>query len=194
MWMILWSVSALLLDHGRRTAASAPPPPAVHSSSVILAVERVRDLPASVAEHTLEEAAAIWRPLGVTITWEFVDGEDACAPPDALRVVFTNAATDGETGIPLGWIRFLAPATPEPIVHLSRVAAMRLLTSSPVLREKPQDWQNVLLARLMGRALAHELGHYLLATKEHTARGLMRPSLSLDALTEAERVGFDLWM
>ena len=32
----------------------------------------------------------------------------------------------------------------------------------------------MLLARAMGRALAHEMGHYLLASKEHTKNGLMQ--------------------
>ena len=34
------------------------------------------------------------------------------------------------------------------------------------------------LARAMGRALAHELGHYLLASKAHTQRGLMKPVMT----------------
>ena len=34
------------------------------------------------------------------------------------------------------------------------------------------------LARAMGRALAHEIGHYLLESKEHTLTGLMRANVS----------------
>jgi len=30
------------------------------------------------------------------------------------------------------------------------------------------------MARAIGRALAHELGHYFLASKEHTKNGLMK--------------------
>ena len=38
--------------------------------------------------------------------------------------------------------------------------------------------RETLLARAMGRALAHELGHYLLASKVHTNRGLMKAILN----------------
>ena len=34
--------------------------------------------------------------------------------------------------------------------------------------------REVLMARAIGRALAHELGHYFLASKEHTKKGLMK--------------------
>jgi hypothetical protein len=192
MWMMLWSLSALLVDHGRRSAPPPSPPSIALPSPLLIAVERPVDLPAGVAEHTLEEAAAIWRPLGVGITWMFVDAGDDCTSPDTLHLVFTNAPASADAGVPLGWIQFVAPTMPGHVVHLSREAAQRLLASSPTLRQKPQDWQNMLLARVMGRALAHELGHYLLASKQHSSHGLMRPSLPLDALTDPERVGFEL--
>jgi hypothetical protein len=34
--------------------------------------------------------------------------------------------------------------------------------------------REVLTARAIGRALAHELGHYFLASKDHTKNGLMK--------------------
>src|SRR5262249_62227512 len=44
------------------------------------------------------------------------------------------------------------------------------------------------LARALGRALAHEIGHYLFGTREHTTDGLMRPQFSpQDLLEEASR-------
>jgi hypothetical protein len=38
----------------------------------------------------------------------------------------------------------------------------------------PRLQREILLARAMGRALAHELGHYIAASKTHTSRGLMK--------------------
>jgi hypothetical protein len=42
----------------------------------------------------------------------------------------------------------------------------------------PVMQRETLLGRAMGRALAHELGHYLLASKVHTQRGLMKPIMT----------------
>ena len=38
----------------------------------------------------------------------------------------------------------------------------------------PLNYRDLLLSRAMGRALAHEMGHYLFASKTHAAHGLMR--------------------
>ena len=42
----------------------------------------------------------------------------------------------------------------------------------------PIAQQHTMLGRAMGRALAHELGHYLLASKVHTRQGLMKAVLT----------------
>jgi hypothetical protein len=54
----------------------------------------------------------------------------------------------------------------------------------------PISQRDMLLARAMGRALAHELGHYLLASKVHTERGLMKATLTATELfsTDSERL------
>ena len=44
----------------------------------------------------------------------------------------------------------------------------------------------------MGRALAHELGHYLLASKVHTERGLLKASRTAAELFGTTRGGFQL--
>jgi hypothetical protein len=48
----------------------------------------------------------------------------------------------------------------------------------------------MLLGRAMGRALAHEIGHYLLASKLHTARGLMQASHTASEFFGADRRSF----
>ena len=44
----------------------------------------------------------------------------------------------------------------------------------------------------MGRALAHELGHYLLASKAHTQRGLMQTQRSASELFSPARIRFEI--
>src|SRR5262249_24766161 len=60
------------------------------------------------------------------------------------------------------------------------------------LERMPRLEQQILLGRAMGRALAHELGHYLLASKAHSARGLMQGRRTTAELFATERVRFQL--
>jgi hypothetical protein len=53
-----------------------------------------------------------------------------------------------------------------------------------IFGEAPPRLRNQLVARAIGRAIAHEIGHYLLGPR-HTSRGLMRPSLGFVDLTVA---------
>ncbi len=47
-----------------------------------------------------------------------------------------------------------------------------------IVNQMPPSQRETLLARAMGRALAHELGHYLLTSKAHAAHGLMKAVLT----------------
>ena len=58
-----------------------------------------------------------------------------------------------------------------------------------VAAQMPIAQRELLMARAMGRALAHELGHYLLASKLHTRRGLMKAALSAVELFSADARG-----
>jgi len=45
---------------------------------------------------------------------------------------------------------------------------------------------------MIGRVLAHEIGHWLLGTRTHSARGLMRALQSTSDLADLGRAGFVL--
>jgi hypothetical protein len=56
----------------------------------------------------------------------------------------------------------------------------------------PPGQVNVLLGTLLGRALAHELGHYLLRSSAHTGTGLMRGRRTIHEFIAPGRKGFDI--
>ena len=84
--------------------------------------------------------------------------------------------------LPLGWIRFDDVAAPEQEIYLSHANAVGLMEQARgvvgIAGQMPIAQRETLLARAMGRALAHELGHYLLASKVHTQSGLMKAVLT----------------
>src|SRR5262245_14310945 len=192
MMLIAWSLTALLFDQPRHPGATSSSPRLARAhSSVTVAVDRPNDLSDAFVRAMLTETAAIWRPLGVELRWGARD--DSASSPVTVHVIVTDDR-DGPSSSSerLGWIHFLAPHDPEPIVYVSRVAALQLLDATSTLRQYPARRRDILLSRMLGRALAHELGHYLLASKDHTSYGLMRSNWPLDVLIANDRVGFGL--
>jgi hypothetical protein len=61
-----------------------------------------------------------------------------------------------------------------------------------VIEQMPPVQREILLARAMGRALAHELGHFLLASKLHTPRGLLKAGRTATELFSTSRGGFKI--
>jgi hypothetical protein len=147
--------------------------------------------PALVA-RILAETDLIWRGSGFSFIWQRDGGL-----PSALRVTIDDEPTvqlDGQTT--LGWIHFDGRAVPEPEIHLSYANAVQLLEQSAGVvgdaSHMPRAQREILLSRAMGRALAHEMGHYLLASKAHTAKGLMATKRSATDLFSAERTHFQI--
>jgi hypothetical protein len=156
---------------------------------------------AELAWETLRLAAvhvnAIWTPHG--FAWEWVPGRpSALAPCDiSLRVLI-----DGEGHTPpehdprgatstLASIVFLNGESPRDLINVALDVAIRMLGNErniPAARAASRH----LLARVIGRSLAHELGHYLLGSKGHSARGLMRQRLSMKELSAADIRPFHL--
>ncbi len=70
-------------------------------------------------------------------------------------------------------------------IRVSLDAARRLVAGIRVGGRSVAAWPalgETLLGRALGRSVAHEVGHYLLASSQHTDDGLMRPILVPDDL------------
>ena len=95
--------------------------------------------------------------------------------------------------MPLGWIVFDDVSTPQQEIYVSYANAQAVMAESRgvvgLIAEMPIVQRETLLARAMGRALAHELGHYLLASKGHTQRGLMKAILNATELFSTDARG-----
>jgi hypothetical protein len=91
----------------------------------------------------------------------------------------------------LGWIPFTADG-PAPSIRLSRANAEALIRRTPGVTDATIVQHEILIGRALGRALSHELGHYLLKSKVHTPHGLMRATWTSDELFSNDRRGFEL--
>lgn len=168
------------------SAAAVPATAATSVPPMLVKVLAAPDISPRLVTSLLAEADAVWRPTGVRFLWQPHDprtGRGRVAPETpygspALRVVIgheTHIARDLQ--YPLGWIVFDDPTTPEQEIYVSYDNTISLLENSPgivgTVREMPILKRELMLGRAMGRALAHEFGHYLSASKVHTPKGLM---------------------
>jgi hypothetical protein len=156
---------------------STPPQPL----RVEIRIEGTAPPPAFVAA-AIEEAADIWAVYGVRIRVPAADAVD----DGGLRLVvkFTRPGERHTARGALGSILFDGNA-PEPTIELYPTAASALIAAVAFNRREsawPAGPEDKVLARVLGRALAHEIGHFLLRSKTHSRDGLMR----------AEHIGSDL--
>ena len=187
--------AAFAASLGAAPLTAALPPMAV-------TVDVTVDLPPPVVSVALQEADAIWRPTGVTFAWRIapraIGGPaDPCPPFSTLRVVIGEAPGNAPPDqIPIAWIVFDEDNVPARDIYVSHRNALQFLISArgagPAAAQMTRSEQNLRLGRAMGRALAHEIGHYLLASKAHARRGLMQASHTAYSFFDVDRTGFEI--
>jgi hypothetical protein len=179
----------------------AIPPPMIVNVSV------AADISSTLVSRVLVEAGAIWNAAGFALIWRRTTDEavpyarvSEPGPPalSALRVTVGNerGVTKEEYATPLGWIVFEDVNTPQREIYLSYANARALMEMSRGVVGRidlmPRSELETLLGRAMGRALAHEIGHYLLASKVHTTTGLMQAKRTAAELFASARRRFGL--
>ncbi len=171
----------------------APPP-------LVLTVQALPHVPPVVVTDALEEAASVWKAAGVVLAWRIRDrsaGAFAGVPSTgavAVRVVFEDGPVlmADQTGR-IGWIVFEGTSEPIPEIHVSYSNALELLRLTlgrMRVRDMPALQTSSYLSRAIGRALAHEIGHYLLRSKAHSSSGLMKAVHSTTDLFASSRARF----
>jgi hypothetical protein len=146
-----------------------------------LAVDRRR------LTEIVRTARDIWRPYA-DIAFDLASAETAS--PGMLQLLITDRVSAVSTGASLGWIEFV-DGRPSNVINVSTTAAAALLKASR-WAGLPKNVQRVFLERALARAIAHELGHYLLASRQHTAQGLMRGQLTPDDIMQPRRSSYRL--
>ena len=150
-------------------------------------------LSTSARASMIDEVATIWRQYGVDINW---------LPPTAVRPVASNrlrvlivqkrlSADQIAEPVPIG--ELVQPPTGHPVALISIEGAQQLMSS---VRDRAGyaliavDERR--LGMVLGRALAHEIGHYLLRTHTHARNGLMRPNFNALEFTDIRSRTFEL--
>ena len=170
---------------------------ALQAVVLILVFQRDARLPFAVETSAFNEAAAIWGPYGVEI--RRADRCDLPGEGTTLTVAVADVQTTPDAPVrvaeTLGAIRF-KDGLPEATIEIFYANVVRL-TKTMSLRDQPEpNWpalyRALIQGRILGRVIAHEIGHYLLRSRAHTSAGLMRPRPSLADLVDVDRRPFAL--
>jgi hypothetical protein len=135
-----------------------------------------RRMPQQLEAAMMEEAGLIWAEYGVDIrTSNARDaGRDGAI---RLAVVLAERKDRSISSEALGSIQFFDDV-PEPTIVMYPNTAATLVPTVMLPGRDDHEWpglnRDLTVGRVLGRALAHEIGHFLLRSRDHSATGLMR--------------------
>ena len=145
-------------------------------------------MPRRLIASAVTEVTRVWEPYGVDIR-VLACGETARPGAVRLAVTFSDNQVPGLDAHSIGSIAFHGDS-PEPTIALYPRVAADLVTATAI-DEGASDWpaayRQTVLGRTLGRALAHEIGHFLLRSPGHSPAGLMRAHQSMADLMGFER-------
>ena len=128
----------------------------------------------------------IWKPV-LDVVVSLPGAPRPAGVSDTLRLSLTPRSLEGQdTG--LAWITF-DNGEPRREVTVSLTAVGRLLNQGQwhgrSFSALPPAASRRFVQRAVARAVAHELGHYLLRSRAHDSRGLMRAAYTVDEIMDA---------
>jgi hypothetical protein len=133
-------------------------------------------VPAAARDALVAEAERIWRHENVHLRWNRrgIDALPAEASP--LRVLVLPRPSPASDRWAVGE---LVPLTERRAIAIISIdGARRVIDEALRVRPAHTSGADYGLGLVLGRAVAHEIGHYLLATATHSRRGLMRAAFN----------------
>ena len=137
-----------------------------------------QELPAWSAGALVAEANAIWWDSHLSLRWRTIDLYDP--PPDpeiagSLKVLIMAREVPRGAGPATLTVGELVQTEGAPPLAVASITGARRIVEEArrfQLLDRPHDVEHR-LGLVLGRAVAHEIGHYLLRTKTHAPRGLL---------------------
>lgn len=188
--------ASLVLGSSQMATAAAEVPMTDFGYRVQVDVSLESDLSGRAMTLLRAEVERIWAPYGVGFTWDAAgDG----VADERLRLTIADPETDrpqvSAAHTALAWIWFDTPTRPGREIQASVAAARRMVSGvrpgGRSLRLFP-GMEETLLGRALGRSIAHEVGHFLLASPQHTDAGLMRAIFVPDDLLRFDEEDYAL--
>jgi len=188
-------VGTSIADASERSVPPAPLGPGHPHPPSRVRVDVVFDESISPKLHAtaMKEVAGIWSAYGVDVQ---AAGAGEPGRNGAIRLTVTIGEHPDPKGVigTLGSIGFVDDV-PEPAIVMYPNTIATLVSDAQYGGfdlHTPSAFRDFLRARVFGRALAHEIGHFLLRSRHHSDAGLMRAMHRANDLVAANRHRFEL--
>ena len=145
---------------------ASPAPAQTYAGHLAVRLYDFSALDESVRSAALDEARAIIANAGVNANWHDCYRTEGCAP-EARELVIRVIRETSDHGFM--WRRALGFSVIDPAAGSGTLATVFINRVEDSARHAGSD-----LALLLGRAIAHEVGHLILRTNAHADEGLMR--------------------
>jgi len=136
----------------------------------------------------MREATGIWARAGIRLVWVSPASRLAGLSLRVVTVDRTGGGANSEDTWVLGQLMRGAGTTAVAMIALDQVTA--IATRARSTRAASDADQR--LGLVLGRIIAHEIGHYLLAASPHQNEGLMRARFAETELTDPLSTTFEL--
>ena len=178
----MWTQAAAMAVGTALTAASvAGAQPHAGESRPVLAVTVIdlASVPKMVLGRAAEDATSIYDLAGVELVWNTTRSVECDAPAEGhwVRVVLYAGRKSRELGERANVGRFTMGFAP-----CAGAAAAASCTIAYIFYDRIEEFAGetrLPVGRLLGLAIAHEIGHLLLPARSHSAHGIMRAALDL---------------
>lgn len=138
-----------------------------------LRLKSTQDLPPFTRLALMAETQEIWEEAHVRVRW--IERDDDAAAGPTLRVLLMARAVpapDDESPFAVGeLVRYEGDGA---FAIASLTGARRIVDKTHFLLVDPPQTHDRRIGVVLGRAVAHEIGHFLLQTNTHAPDGLMR--------------------
>ena len=165
--------------------------PYLDAASVCIDLSIKDYLPGPAFTTARRETHGIWLRHGVEITWAY---PSPARCDTVVPVIFDDDKMRALAGAKRDALALTQFAGPSRRIYISAQRAFEMVgqirgRSSPLETVGERDYRQ---GTLIGRALAHELGHVLLNTVEHSVSGLMRPVFAVQDALSVDKGATDL--
>ena len=191
---MLRGVGILAMSLGMALPAGAAGSEPAATGGVVTAVTiraaRLVDIPPAAGDAAPETVRAIFRDSGIEVVWR------ECASPLVRNAPPLDACSDllGPAEVVVRFVPAPATAPPESLGFsyvVDGAGIARLASVYPDRVARHAEWAAMSLPALLGRVIAHEVGHLLLGTR-HSRDGLMRARWSIPDLLRQRSWGFSI--
>lgn len=173
----------LSLDGPALSAATRGP-----VSQLTLALSSTHMLSPVSMSALIAETTAIWKDSRVELQW-LTDGRDQ---PDALRVLVIARVVPASGPTPWAVGELVRTEGARALAIASITGARRIVEESKFKADDLPALRDRRLGVVLGRAVAHEIGHYLLRTSTHSTQGLMRAQIDAREFADLRSGSFRL--